>query len=105
MAALVDSDPRSMRERMVAGDLYLADDPEIVAEQRAAHQRMEAFNATPLAQRALRRQLLEQMLGAVGEDTEVRSPLYVDYGSHLRMGRRCFVNFGLVALDVAHITI
>lgn len=49
--------------------------------------------------------LLEQLLGAVGEDTELRAPLYVDYGSNLRIGARCFANYGLVALDVADITI
>jgi maltose O-acetyltransferase len=30
---------------------------------------------------------------------------YVDDGAHLRLGARCFANFGLVALDVAAITI
>jgi maltose O-acetyltransferase len=94
-----------MRDRMLAGDLYVADDPEIAAEQGAAHQRMEAYNATSVQQRALRRQLLEELLGSVGEGTEIRPPLYVDYGSHVQMGHRCFANFGLVALDVAPITI
>jgi maltose O-acetyltransferase len=94
-----------MRERMLAGDHYIADDPEIAAEQIAAHQRTEAYNATSVQQRALRRQLLEELLGSVGEGTEIRPPLYVEYGSHLRVGHRCFANFGLVALDVAPITI
>jgi maltose O-acetyltransferase len=29
----------------------------------------------------------------------------VDYGAHITIGARCFANFGLVALDVAAITI
>lgn len=29
-------DPRSQRERMLAGDLYMADDPELVAAARRA---------------------------------------------------------------------
>ena len=35
-----------MHGRMLAGDLYIADDPEVAEEQRAALERMEAYNAT-----------------------------------------------------------
>jgi maltose O-acetyltransferase len=98
-------DPRTMRERMLAGDPYIADDPEIGEAAAAALDLAAAYNATSARQRPLRRQLLEQLLGAVGEDTEIRPPLYVDYGSNLRIGARSFANFGLVALDVAAITI
>jgi maltose O-acetyltransferase len=66
---------------------------------------MRAFNATGARQAPLRRHLLEQLLGSVGEGTEIRPPLYVDYGSHITIGARSFANFGLVALDVAAITI
>ncbi len=41
----------------------------------------------------------------MGEGSEIRPPLYCDYGYNLRVGERTFVNFGLVALDVAPITI
>ena len=94
-----------MRERMLAGDPYIADDPEIGEAGAAALDLVAAYNATSARQRPLRRHLLEQLLGAVGEDTEIRPPLYVDYGSNLRIGARSFANFGLVALDVAAITI
>jgi maltose O-acetyltransferase len=35
----------------------------------------------------------------------VRAPFYVDYGEYLTIGPRTFVNFGLVALDGAGISI
>lgn len=98
-------DPRSMRERMLAGDLYIADDPEIAEQSATALELMETYNATSVRQRALRRRLLEQLLGAIGEGTEIRPPFYVDYGANITFGARCFANFGLVALDVAAITI
>jgi maltose O-acetyltransferase len=100
-----DTDPRTMRERMLAGDPYIADDPVLAEESAAALDLMGAYNATTARQRPLRRQLLEALLGSIGEDTEIRPPLYVDYGTHLSIGARCFANFGLVALDVAAITI
>ncbi|WP_437631722.1 sugar O-acetyltransferase [Sorangium sp. So ce854] len=98
-------DPRSMRERMLAGDPYIADDPEIAERSAAALDLMAAYNATSVRQRPLRRRLLEQLLGSVGEGTEIRPPFYVDYGSQITIGARCFANFGLVALDVAPITL
>ncbi|WP_280791029.1 sugar O-acetyltransferase [Blastococcus sp. CT_GayMR16] len=99
------TDRRSMRERMLAGDLYIADDPELAEDSAVALDFMAAYNATSVRQAPLRRQLLEQLLGSVGEGTEIRPPLYVDYGTNLSIGARSFANFGLVALDVAAITI
>jgi maltose O-acetyltransferase len=98
-------DSRSMRERMLAGDPYIADDPQLAEASRAALDLMAAYNATSVRQGPLRRRLLEELLGSVGEGTELRPPLYVDYGSHITIGARCFANFGLVALDVATITL
>lgn len=94
-----------MRERMLAGDLYIADDPELGEASSRALDLMEAYNATTVRQAPLRRLLLGELLGAIGEGTEIRPPFYVDYGSQIRFGARCFANFGLVALDVAAITI
>jgi maltose O-acetyltransferase len=102
---MADDDGRSMRERMLAGDLYLADDSELAEHNLRAMDSMDAFNATSARQPHERRRLLTELLGALGEGTEIRPPLRVDYGSHLRIGARSFANFGLVALDVAPITI
>ncbi|WP_240645697.1 sugar O-acetyltransferase [Georgenia sp. SYP-B2076] len=90
---------------MLSGDLYIADDPELAEANAAALDLMAAFNATTVRQGPLRRRLLEELLGSVGEGTEIRPPFYVDYGTQITIGARCFANFGLVALDVAAITI
>jgi maltose O-acetyltransferase len=98
-------DQRSMTERMQAGELYIADDPEIFEAANRSIDLMTAYNATTPRQEPLRRQLLAELLGAVGEDAAIRPPLYVDYGTNIRIGARSFANFGLTALDVAAITI
>jgi maltose O-acetyltransferase len=94
-----------MRERMLAGDLYIADDSELAEYSLRALDLMDAYNATSARNSDERRRLLTELLGAVGAGTEIRPPLYVDYGKHIRVGARTFANFGLVALDVAPITI
>jgi maltose O-acetyltransferase len=99
------ADTRTMRERMLAGDLYIADDPQLAEENQRAMRLTEQLNATPAAEGDERRRILTELLGHYGEHSEVRPPFYCDYGHHIRIGARTFVNFGLVALDVAPITI
>lgn len=94
-----------MKDRMLAGEPYLADDPEIVADQRRAAKLSEVFNTSPADAPEARRTALAELLGELGEGVEVRPPLYVDYGYQIHIGPRTFVNFGAVMLDVARITI
>ncbi len=93
------------RERMLAGDLYIADDPSWPAAMRRGTRLADEFNALAPRDREAARAVLAELLGGLGEETVVRAPLYVDYGEHLTIGARTFVNFGLVALDVAPIAI
>jgi maltose O-acetyltransferase len=90
---------------MLSGDLYHADDPELVQERLRAAALMERFNASRAHDGEGRRQILRQLLGALGDATELRPPLFCEYGYQLRVGARTFANFGLMALDVAIITI
>jgi maltose O-acetyltransferase len=87
------------KERMLAGELYLADDPELTADSRRAIERMAAFNASGS------REDLEKLVGGLGEEVTIRPPFRVDYGYQIFLGPRTFVNFGGVFLDVARITI
>jgi len=99
------TDRRTMRERMLAGDLYRGDDPELVAEMRRAMALTKRFNESDPDDAGGRRSLQADLLGSIGDDVEIRPPMFVDYGSHIRIGARTFINFGLTALDVAAITI
>lgn len=98
-------DPRTQLERMLAGDLYIADDPQIAERQRQAMRLAADYQSQYLDDPERARALLGELLGSMGEDVEVRPPLYVDYGSNITIGARTFVNYNLTALDVAAITI
>jgi maltose O-acetyltransferase len=90
---------------MLAGDLYIADDPELTRDNLRAMALMERFNGSPADDPGLRRRLLDDLLGGFGERSEIRPPMYCDYGYQIHIGDRTFVNFGLMALDVAEILI
>lgn len=98
-------DPRTNLERMLAGDLYIADDPEIARRQQHAVRLASRYQAAYAEDPAAARAVLAELLGSLGEEAHVRPPLYVDYGSNISIGARTFVNYCLTALDVAAITI
>ncbi|MCW3044478.1 MAG: galactoside O-acetyltransferase [Actinobacteria bacterium] len=90
---------------MLAGEPYLAGDPELARERRRAARLIEAFNATPRDRAEESHRILAELLGSLGEGTYIRAPFYCDYGYQTFVGARAFANFGLVALDVAPIRI
>lgn len=98
-------DPRTNLERMQAGDLYVADDPEIARRQQQAVRLAARYQAAYAEDAEAAGPILAELLGAVGEQAHVRPPLYVDYGSNITIGARTFVNYNLTALDVAAIVI
>ena len=98
-------DPRSNRERMLAGDPYVAEDPELEKLLRRATRLAAEFTALAPSDPEGAREILASLLGGLGEGATVRAPLFVDYGEHLTIGPRTFVNYNLVALDCAPIAI
>ncbi|MFG1654460.1 sugar O-acetyltransferase [Micromonospora sp. NPDC049275] len=95
----------SMKDRMLAGEPYLADDPELVADLDRAARLMERFNTSSAADPVARLAALRDLLGDLGEDTSIRPPFSCDYGWNIRIGPRSFVNYNAIFLDVAAITI
>lgn len=94
-----------MRERMLAGEWYVGDDPELEAERLRAAELTAAFNASPVLDLDARREVLASLLGSLGEDAVIRPPFYCDYGYLITVGARTFANFGLVVLDCAPVRI
>lgn len=98
-------DRRSMRERMEAGDLYIADDPELAHLSIRGIELADRYNRTWAQDRSGAAEILHELLGGLGEGTEIRPPIRVDYGRYLTVGSRTFINYNFTALDVAAITI
>ncbi|MBS7540563.1 sugar O-acetyltransferase [Ancylobacter lacus] len=100
-----DGDRRSHLQRMLAGEPYLASDPEIVAAQRAAAAFMVRYNASLAEDDAARLALLRARFAAVGEGCVIRPPFHCDYGFNITLGAGVFLNFNCVVLDVVSVTI
>jgi maltose O-acetyltransferase len=90
---------------MLAGEPYLADDPELAADRRRARLLVEALNATGTDDAQDRRELLERLLGRLGDGAVIEPPFQCDYGHTISVGERTFVNYGAIVLDCAPVTI
>ncbi len=93
------------RAKMLAGDLYDALDPALVAERARARDLVRAYNGLPESEPAARRAALEALVGHVGARVEVVPPVQMDYGTHVSLGDGVFVNFNCVFLDTCAVTI
>ncbi|MCR5889362.1 sugar O-acetyltransferase [Hymenobacter sp. J193] len=89
------------KQQMLAGELYQANDPELVAERRRAKQLCHRYNQEPVD---LNRQVLGELLG-YETDAHVEAPFRCDYGYNIQLGRNFYANYGFTVLDCALVSI
>jgi maltose O-acetyltransferase len=93
------------KQRMLAGELYLASDSELVTDRRRARDLLREYNATSAAQIVQRVAILSCLFGGVGQRVEIEPPFYCDYGYNIFAGNGLYMNFGCVVLDCASVRI
>jgi len=93
------------RERMLRGEPYDTRDAELLALAHRARALVASFAATASTDLVARREILADLLGSVGEQVWIEPPFFVDYGAHVHIGDRTFVNVNCVFLDSAEIRI
>lgn len=101
----VSADSRTMWQRMVAGELYHADDPGIAAAGRAARSACWRLERTDPADEDARDTQLRDLLGTVGDGVVVWPGLQVDYGTNIHLGDGVFLNVNATILDVCPVHI
>jgi maltose O-acetyltransferase len=94
-----------MKDRMLRGELYIADDEDLAADFAHAQDLLARYNATAHAEQEERDAILRSLLGDVGERVVVRPPFRCEYGTPITVGADTFVNYDCLMLDVAPITI
>lgn len=93
------------KSRMLAGELYDPNDPELVRDRIRARDLCQDLNASREADQSLRRRLLCELFGKGGDTVNLQPPFYCDYGSNIELGERVFFNFNCVVLDVCRVSI
>jgi maltose O-acetyltransferase len=93
------------KERMLRGELYRDNDPELVAERRHCQVLLDAFNVTTSGQDEQRRKILGELLGSIGDGSWIMPRFQCDYGYLVSLGRNSFLNYDAILVDCAPITI
>ncbi|KNC96402.1 uncharacterized protein SPPG_08301 [Spizellomyces punctatus DAOM BR117] len=100
------NDRRTEEEKMLAGDLYIATDPDLTQKRTRASKMCRKFNDldedTPQNEK---QDLLRRLFGKFGEECSILPPLRCDYGKNTFIGDRVFMNFGTVILDTCKVEI
>lgn len=92
-------------EKMLAGELYDPFDTELVRMRERARDLCFELNGTRERDQEQRRRVLTELFATGGDDVWIMPPFFCDYGSHIRLGRKCFFNFNCVVLDVCEVTV
>lgn len=94
---------KSEKEKMIAGELYFANDPELVADRQFARSQSQIINQAETAE--LRAQLLKEIFGKTGEKIYIEPMINFDYGYNIFVGENFYANFNCTFLDVSTIEI
>ncbi|MEZ6092482.1 MAG: maltose acetyltransferase domain-containing protein, partial [Pirellulaceae bacterium] len=81
-------DMKSEREKMLAGELYDALDPELVLARERARDLCQDLNVTRERDQETRRRILMELFGSGGNSVWMQPPFFCDYGSNIYLGER-----------------
>lgn len=93
------------KEKMLSGKLYSAEDKELLALRRKARNLCYRFNQTNEDEKILRQEILQELLGAAGDNLNIHPTFHCDYGFPITVGKNFYANYDCIILDVAPVTI
>ena len=94
----------TMRERIMTGRLFTDMCEGMPQERLLAKQRMKRFNDSQPDDFDGRARLMEEIFGA-SCSSWIEPPFYFCYGTHIRLGRECYINVNCNFIDDGIITI
>jgi maltose O-acetyltransferase len=95
---------KSEKEKMMNGELFLPHDPELKAERLQMKLLLEEYNSISVREKERSNQLLQDIVGTMGEKARIGPPFWCDYGYNIHLGDHFFANVNCVMLDEAPIT-
>lgn len=91
---------RTEKEKMIAGQLYLSGDEQLVKERINARRLTRLYNETIETEFEKRTEILQELLGTVGKNAFIEPTFKCDYGYNIHVGDNFYANFDCVILDV-----
>lgn len=92
------------KEKRDKGELYnLANSDELMLEIRNCKKMCYEYNHISPDKMEERKECIKKILGSTGENLQVESNFYCDYGYNTHVGENFYVNHNCVILDVAKV--
>ncbi|MFC1233354.1 sugar O-acetyltransferase [Vibrio sp. F74] len=95
---------RSEKQKMLAGEPYLAWDKELYSERVACRKTLQLLNNS-LPNSDEWKASIKQLISNATDDTYIEPPFRCDYGSNIRVGKNFYANFNCIILDVNRVDI
>ena len=96
---------KTEKQKMLAGELYDASDPELVRDRLRARVLLHELNISHPSDDAARRRIVCDLFGSGGDSVWLEPPFRCDYGSNIYLGEKVYFNFDCVILDVCEVRI
>ncbi|PMD68277.1 sugar O-acetyltransferase [Companilactobacillus nuruki] len=96
---------RTEKEKMLAGDLYIAHDDELRVDFKKAKKLVREYNHTTEEQTDDRKRIIDELFQKHGKSTYLEPPYYTDYGCHTVVGDNFYANYECIILDIADVKI
>ena len=96
---------KTEKEKMLAGELYNAIDPQLTEERVKARLLTKKLNDSRKDEEELQAAIIKDLIPNAGAGIWIEAPFYCDYGSNIFTGEKVFFNFNCVILDVMKVSI
>ena len=96
---------KTEKQKMLIGELYNSNDPELVKERLLAQEYcFRLNNLSPEKLESEQKHITEQLFGK-RTDVFITPPFHCDYGKNISIGTNVYFNFNCIVLDVAKVKI
>lgn len=93
---------KTEKDKMLAGEMYAAWDPELVADRTEARKLTGEFNQFSSTEEQ-RKNILRKLFGSAGENVHIEPSFRCDYGYNIHVGNNFYANFDCLILDVCKV--
>ncbi len=96
---------KTEKEKMKAGEYYLAADPILVKERRRAKNLLHRLNIIEYRMTKKAKEIIQELIPNSGTNLYIEPPFHCDYGSNIFCGDNVYFNVNCVVLDCAEVKI
>ena len=96
---------KTSKEKMIAGEPYIASGDELFKERQHAKVELQKFNLMDPTKIKARNQIIKKLFGKTSSRFFIEPPFYCDYGYNIEVGDNFYSNYNLTILDCAKVII